>query len=386
MRLSAVTLAVICLFSAACSGSISPAGEPDASAQDAPDAAAQSDGAIEDGAQPDSGAQRDGSTTDTDADPGLSMLPFYPANHVVVQPIDNTDRFPVHAQSSSWTAAMLAANGGEDLKLDGYAAHPIFYVHNDVPMETFFFDRPYDSYSDHVLYATPSDYAWETDSSDHGGAVINVDTGDVYLTAYNDGRCNGTTVPCVDYAGNTYPVGTYCAGVGQVTSRNDLSAYHHPSGQSCSASGVTGMFGEITDADITSGSIDHALRMTMSRSSVNKMWPATHSSGSGTTMPPTGVRMRLRSEFDTTGYSGQALMVLTALKKYGGFNIENSGNTSWLNFYVEKGKYEWSYTMFLSPADGGLPGSRKTVHLTDFDFIDESALMVSETSYEANVF
>jgi hypothetical protein len=253
-------------------------------------------------------------------------------------------------------------------------------------METFFFDRVYDNYSDHVLYATPANFTWETNSKDHGGVVINLDTCDVYLTGYNDGRCDDVSVPCVDYNHHTYPVGTYCAGVGQVTNKDDLSAYHHPSGQSPSASGVTGLFGEVTDANIDSGSIEHALRMIIDHSSTSKIWPATHSSGDGTTMPPTGARIRLKSTFDTTGYTGKDLMVLNALKKYGGINVENTRIPSLLGFHSQMNKYTWSYKTFLSAADGGLPGSRATVYLTDFEFVDAvTPLVISPTSYEAKV-
>jgi hypothetical protein len=71
--------------------------------------------------------------------------------------------------------------------------------------------------------------------------------------------------------------------------------------------------------DVASGTIDHALRVTVPESQKGYIHPATHfaSSSSNPALPPMGLRLRLQASFSLQGYSGQALVILEALKRYG---------------------------------------------------------------------
>jgi hypothetical protein len=71
--------------------------------------------------------------------------------------------------------------------------------------------------------------------------------------------------------------------------------------------------------DVASGTIDHALRVTVPESQEGYIHPATHfaSSSSNPSLPPMGLRLRLQASFPLQGYSGQALVILVALKRYG---------------------------------------------------------------------
>jgi hypothetical protein len=56
--------------------------------------------------------------------------------------------------------------------------------------------------------------------------------------------------------------------------------------------------------------------------------PATHFASSSTdpNRPPMGLRFRLKAGFDTSPYTGQARVILEALKKYGMIVADNGSN------------------------------------------------------------
>jgi hypothetical protein len=65
--------------------------------------------------------------------------------------------------------------------------------------------------------------------------------------------------------------------------------------------------------------ITHALRVTVPRTQKGFIAPARHFASSDTSpdLPPMGLRLRLKASFDTSRFHGQALVILTALKRYG---------------------------------------------------------------------
>ncbi len=71
--------------------------------------------------------------------------------------------------------------------------------------------------------------------------------------------------------------------------------------------------------EVRSGQIDHALRVTVPRTQRGYVHPATHfaSDSSQASLPPMGLRLRLKSSFSLKRFSGQALVILQALKRYG---------------------------------------------------------------------
>jgi PA14 domain len=79
---------------------------------------------------------------------------------------------------------------------------------------------------------------------------------------------------------------------------------------------------------VSSGTINHALRFTVSKSQRAFVHPATHyaSSLTGSNYPPMGMRVRLKASFDLSGFSGASKVVLTALKKYGMYVADNGSN------------------------------------------------------------
>jgi hypothetical protein len=71
--------------------------------------------------------------------------------------------------------------------------------------------------------------------------------------------------------------------------------------------------------------ITHALRFTCPTTREAYVFPARHyaSSQTGTNLPPMGMRVRLKSSVDISGYSTNLQVILQALKRYGMFVADN---------------------------------------------------------------
>jgi hypothetical protein len=71
--------------------------------------------------------------------------------------------------------------------------------------------------------------------------------------------------------------------------------------------------------EVQARQIDHALRVTVPRTQAGYIHPATHlaSSSEDASLPPMGLRLRLKASFSLARFHGQALVILRALKRYG---------------------------------------------------------------------
>lgn len=98
---------------------------------------------------------------------------------------------------------------------------------------------------------------------------------------------------------------------------------------SADAAGLPILAGLARFDEVAAGEIRHALRFTVERTQRGFIPPATHfaSSSDDPALPPMGLRLRLRADFDTSGFYGQARVVLEALKVYGMIVADNG--TSW---------------------------------------------------------
>jgi hypothetical protein len=81
--------------------------------------------------------------------------------------------------------------------------------------------------------------------------------------------------------------------------------------------------------EIKRGVIDHALRFTVQRTRRAYVFPARHyaSSSDDASLPPMGLRLRLKASFDVSGFPRQARIVLVALKRHGMLVADNG--SSW---------------------------------------------------------
>jgi hypothetical protein len=111
------------------------------------------------------------------------------------------------------------------------------------------------------------------------------------------------------------------------------------------------------------GRIDHALRVTVSRTRKAFVYPARHfaSDDDDPNLPAMGQRLRLKASFDLSGYPKQSQIVLRALKEYG-MIVADNGSDWFLSGAPSSG---WNNDDLHSL--GGVKGS-------DFEVVDESAL------------
>jgi hypothetical protein len=77
--------------------------------------------------------------------------------------------------------------------------------------------------------------------------------------------------------------------------------------------------------EVSRGVIDHALRFTAARTRRAYVYPARHyaSSSSDPSLPPMGLRVRLKASVDVSSFPRQARVVLRALQRYGMILADN---------------------------------------------------------------
>ena len=82
------------------------------------------------------------------------------------------------------------------------------------------------------------------------------------------------------------------------------------------------------DEVIEQGEIRHALRFTVQLSRRGYISPARHFASSNTSinLPPMGMRVRLKANFDISGFPASVQVILRALKKYGMIMADNGSN------------------------------------------------------------
>lgn len=82
------------------------------------------------------------------------------------------------------------------------------------------------------------------------------------------------------------------------------------------------------DEVVIHGAIHHALRFTVNHTRHAYVHPATHfaSSYTGADRPPMGMRVRLKSGVDISGYPAHVQVILQALKTYGMFVADNGSD------------------------------------------------------------
>jgi hypothetical protein len=138
---------------------------------------------------------------------------------------------------------------------------------------------------------------------------------------------------------------------------------------SADAAGLPIIAGLVRYEEIAAGRIDHAIRITAPRTRNTYIWPARHaaSSDGSASLPPMGLRLRLKSSVDISKLPKQARIVAEAMKRYGVILADNG--SPW---YISGAPDEhWDNDAL--HALGGLRGS-------DFEAVDTGSLMASANS------
>lgn len=141
---------------------------------------------------------------------------------------------------------------------------------------------------------------------------------------------------------------------------------------SADAAGLPILPGLVRWDEANAGEIRHALRFTVSRTQDAYVWPARHeaSSDADPTLPPMGIRVRLKDSYDVSGFSPELQVILIAMKRYGMILADNGSD--W--FVSGTSDPRWNDDE-LHEIDA-LTGS-------DFEVVDQSSLIVDPDSMQA---
>lgn len=295
-------------------------------------------------------------TTSTTAPPTTpTSCPFAPADSYWHARVDglarasSSDTYVANAGAGS----ALHADFGAGLYDGGPIGIPFTTVGAGQPKVPVGFD--YADESDPGPYPIPANAPIE------GGAAS---TGDRHVIVVDRSTCRDYEL----YA--AYPSGggtSWSAGSGAVF---DLTSNAmRPAGwTSADAAGLPILPGLVRYDEVASGTIDHAIRITLRRTDRRYVWPARHQAGSNdATAAPMGAWLRLKPGVDLSHLGPQARVVARALQQHGAIVADNG--SSWFISGAPDARWDNDDLHGL----GALHGS-------DFEFVDPSSLMADPNS------
>jgi hypothetical protein len=280
--------------------------------------------------------------------PATGHCPVFPANNAWNQRVD---KLPVSADSaqlisSIGLSAPMHADFGSGKWDGGPSGIPYDVVSAKTPTHRVSFD--YADESDRVPYPIPAHVHIE------GGAQS---TGDRHAILVDKSTCRLYELYDLRHEGHGWT-----AGSGAVW---NLSSNHlRPAGwTSADAAGLPIFPGLARWDEAARGQIDHALRFTAPETRRAYVYPARHyaSSSNDPSLPPMGLRVRLKASVNVSSFPPQARVVLRALQRYGMILADN-GSPWYVSGAPNK---HWSNDQLHSL--GRLTGA-------DFEVVDTSSL------------
>ena len=290
--------------------------------------------------------------------PGAPNCPMFPADNVWNTPIAN---LPVNPQSAAWMASMDASttNLHPDFGPSGDPSTPYGIPYTvvspsqpEVPINFQYADQ-----------SDPGPYPFSASTPIEGGQDS---TGDRHAIMVNPATCT-----LYELDGAQYSAWGSTAVSGAIWNL-DSNALRPAGWTSADAAGLPILPGLVRYDEVQSGVITHAIRMTAEATDTSYLWPARHEAGSSSNpdLPPMGARFRLKADYDISGYSAQAQVVLRAMQQYGLILADNGSN--------------W---YFGGTADDNWPialvDELKEVPASAFEAVDESSLMIDPNSGQA---
>lgn len=172
-------------------------------------------------------------------------------------------------------------------------------------------------------------------------ANVPIENGDRHAIVIDKGTCTLYETYDTKYLGPPQSKGfhAYSGAVFDLHVRNPQRTDGWTSGD---AAGLAILPGLVKKSEADSGVISHAFRFTMGSTQAAFIHPAQHctsgfSHGQYPYYPPMGLRIRLKASYDISQFTGDALAIAVALKKYGMLLADNGSdwyitgetNTSW---------------------------------------------------------
>ncbi|HNM78428.1 MAG TPA: hypothetical protein PKI89_08695 [Tepidiformaceae bacterium] len=245
--------------------------------------------------------------------PVIGGCQVFPQDNAWNQDISNA---PVSANSANYMARIAALGGNQKLHAD-FGADPTYGIpYVVVPAGQPMVPITFTAYGDE---SDPGPYPVPANAPVEGGA--NSD-GDRHVLVLQQGACKLYELYRAFKNGSGWN-----ADSGAVWNLN-TGALRPAEWTSADAAGLPILPGLVRYDEVKSGKITHALRFTVSKTQRGYILPATHwaSSSTDTNLLPMGARLRLKASFDTSGYSGDARVILEALKTYGMIVADNGSN------------------------------------------------------------
>ncbi|HLX21040.1 MAG TPA: hypothetical protein VKR23_12895 [Gaiellaceae bacterium] len=241
--------------------------------------------------------------------PQAPACPIFPANNPWNERVDT---LPVAADSAQIIASIGLDTGlhpdfGSGLYDGGSIGIPFDVVSNSTPRSKVTFD--YSDESDHVAYPIPKNVHIES-GSDHHAILVDKST------------CRLYELFALQRTGNGWHAGSGATW-------NLRSSAVRPAGwTSADAAGLPIFPGLARYDEVARGVINHALRFTVEHTRRAFVYPARHDASDLTdpSLPPMGLRVRLKASVDISGFPRQARIVLQALKTYGMIVADNGSN------------------------------------------------------------
>ena len=251
---------------------------------------------------PTTGQKRSNAVGTAPTVPGAPFCPIFPASNVWNTRIDGRGV----AANSATMIATIGLSRGLHMDFGSYAGYGIPYqvVTSTTPRSSVTFD--YDDESDQVGYPIPASPRIEGGSDAH---MLMVDRDSCRLYELFGARRSG---------------GRWLAGSGATWDLRSNAL--RPAGwTSADAAGLPILPGLVRYDEVAAGAIKHALRFTTNRTRTTYIYPARHEAGesNASSLPPMGLRVRLKATYDTSRFSPQARVIADALKRYGMILADN---------------------------------------------------------------
>jgi hypothetical protein len=281
---------------------------------------------------------------------GAGACPIFPGDNIWHADVST---LPVLSSSAAYVASIgLTAKVHPDFGT-GTIGIPITTVPAGQPGVTVGFD-----YADE---SDPGPYPVPRNASIEGGPTSD---GDRHIILYDSTRCRSYEL----YDAHPNSDGSWHAGSGAIFDLRGNTL--RPRGwTSADAAGLPILAGLVRYDEVAAGRIDHAIRVTAPHTRDAYVWPARHraSSSSSASLPPMGLRLRLKSTVDISRLPAQARVVAQAMKTYGVILADN-GSPWYLSGAPDD---RWSNDALHQLGD--LTG-------VDFEAVDVSSLMISPDS------
>ena len=294
--------------------------------------------------------------------PQIAGCDIFPGNNIWNTPVDT---LPVHANSANYINSIGASSGlhadfGAGVWPPG-SNSPIGIPYIDVPgsqpdVTVTFVSYPGES--------DPGPYPVPANAPIEGGPDA---SGDRHVLVLDRDNCILYELFYAFPQGN----GSWEAANGAVY---DLSSHAlRPDGwTSADAAGLPILPGLVRYDEVAAGEIRHAIRFTAPQTQKAHIWPARHNASNltGANYPPMGLRLRLRADYDISGFSPEIQVILQAFKTYGLILADNG--SAWYISGVPDDRW-----------DNDMLHEMDVITGADFEVVDTSSLLLDPNSGEA---